>query len=442
MRDRVAERRSCRPCCDRAGTIGAPGWAGAASRDQRVEVGDRIVDAGRSAPAARLSGRGRGGRARRPHSPRRSAARRRGRSGRCARRRRGRSPRPPVAARSGSQACQKMRSAADAGEPARRGARPASRRPPRPTARRRRPRGASRGRRRIPPARCRRRSPARASPAAARRRDRRGSSSQLLLEAVAPPHPQRAREHVHGALAALVVVRARLRARRDPEHAPCRCCCAPAVACEISEPPTTPRGTSRSAPGLTTFIGRRLHHRARVYRRSRRRRPRSGAAAAAPPRGRPAGSCGGRRSAPRASAGAARRTLVAVVSGAHDDVRRERRKPGGDLPDVQVVDLDDARLRGERVADLVRVEAGRGRLHEHPARGLQQPEGRVQHQRRDQQRGDRVARARSRWPGSRPPRPRWREPVEVGEDVPVGALDVEAALRSCRRGQDPRREPG
>src|ERR1700731_620521 len=29
--------------------------------------------------------------------------------------------------------------------------------------------------------------------------------------------------------------------------------CAPVVDCEISEPPTTPRGTSRSAPGLTTF---------------------------------------------------------------------------------------------------------------------------------------------------------------------------------------------
>src|SRR5258706_14950628 len=28
---------------------------------------------------------------------------------------------------------------------------------------------------------------------------------------------------------------------------------APAVACEISAPPTTPRGTSRSAAGLTTF---------------------------------------------------------------------------------------------------------------------------------------------------------------------------------------------
>src|SRR5450631_2684751 len=33
---------------------------------------------------------------------------------------------------------------------------------------------------------------------------------------------------------------------------------APAVACEISAPPSTPRGTSRSGPGLITFIGSSL----------------------------------------------------------------------------------------------------------------------------------------------------------------------------------------
>src|SRR5579875_2586989 len=32
--------------------------------------------------------------------------------------------------------------------------------------------------------------------------------------------------------------------------------CAPVVIWETSEPPTTPRGTSRSAPGLTTFMTR------------------------------------------------------------------------------------------------------------------------------------------------------------------------------------------
>src|ERR671932_779150 len=41
---------------------------------------------------------------------------------------------------------------------------------------------------------------------------------------------------------------------------------APAVACEISEPPRMPRGTSCSGPGLTTFTSASL--------RSWRRRPR------------------------------------------------------------------------------------------------------------------------------------------------------------------------
>ena len=51
--------------------------------------------------------------------------------------------------------------------------------------------------------------------------------------------------------------------------------------------------------------------------------------------------------------------LVAVLAGADDDVGRERREPGGDLPHVQVVDLDDVGLSGEHVADLVGVEPRR-----------------------------------------------------------------------------------
>ena len=59
--------------------------------------------------------------------------------------------------------------------------------------------------------------------------------------------------------------------------------------------------------------------------------------------------------------------LVAVVAGAHDDVRRQRREARGDLPDVQVVDLDDARLGGEHVADLVRVQpAGAASMNTRP----------------------------------------------------------------------------
>ena len=34
--------------------------------------------------------------------------------------------------------------------------------------------------------------------------------------------------------------------------------------------------------------------------------------------------------------------FVAVVPDCHQDVRRQRGEPGGDLPDVEVVDLDDA----------------------------------------------------------------------------------------------------
>src|ERR1700760_2006683 len=39
--------------------------------------------------------------------------------------------------------------------------------------------------------------------------------------------------------------------------------CAPAVVWEISAPPTTPRGTSRSSPGLTTFMAASLPSRRR-----------------------------------------------------------------------------------------------------------------------------------------------------------------------------------
>ena len=59
---------------------------------------------------------------------------------------------------------------------------------------------------------------------------------------------------------------------------------------------------------------------------------------------------------------AARRVAVAV--GADEHVRRERREAAGDLPHVQVVDLDDALLGDERAADRLRVEALRRRLQE------------------------------------------------------------------------------
>src|SRR3712207_9133236 len=48
---------------------------------------------------------------------------------------------------------------------------------------------------------------------------------------------------------------------------------------------------------------------------------------------------------------------VAVLVGCDDDVRGERREAGRDLPEVQVVDLHDAGLGRERVADRVGVDA-------------------------------------------------------------------------------------
>src|SRR5947209_12808170 len=151
-------------------------------------------------------------------------------------------------------------------------------------------------------------------------------------------------------------------------------CCAPAVAAEISEPPTTPRGISRSAPGLTTLMGRvyprgQLDLKWRLGRRvviDLQRRVVDVEAFF-------------EKILQRASPG------MTVIPGVYDDVRRERRKPGGDLPDVEVMNLDDAGLRREGMTDLPRVDSRRRRLHEAAARRHQQAEGGVQHQPCDHQ---------------------------------------------------------
>src|SRR5579862_6275361 len=124
---------------------------------------------------------------------------------------------------------------------------------------------------------------------------------------------------------------------------------ASAVVCEISAPPTTPRGTSRSAPGLITFTGASLLAvgyldlerwlGGRLVVDLQRRVPDSEPF---------------RQHALQAAA-----TLVAVVAGPHDDVRRKCDEARGDLPDVQVVHLDDTRLAGERSADLLGVQSSR-----------------------------------------------------------------------------------
>src|SRR6476659_10272961 len=99
---------------------------------------------------------------------------------------------------------------------------------------------------------------------------------------------------------------------------------------------------------------------------------------------------------------------------------------GGDLPDVQVVDLDDARLFGHHAADPVGVELlGRG-LEEDPPRVTQQPDRRAQHQAGNQQRGDRVGAVEAGQQDHRRGDRGADEGVEVGQQVLEAALDVEA----------------
>ena len=64
----------------------------------------------------------------------------------------------------------------------------------------------------------------------------------------------------------------------------------------------------------------------------------------------------------------ATRARVAVIAGTDDDMSRQGREARGHLPHVQVVDLDDAGLLGQDLADLVGVEPRRRRFHEHSRR--------------------------------------------------------------------------
>ena len=117
---------------------------------------------------------------------------------------------------------------------------------------------------------------------------------------------------------------------------------------------------------------------------------------------------------------------VAVGVRLDDDVGGEGRELGGDLPDVQVVDLDDAGLLGHPPADPVGVEALRRGLEEDPAGVAQQAVGGAQHQSGDQQRGDRVGPVEAGEQDDRGGDRGADEGVEVGEQVLEAALDVEA----------------
>ena len=116
---------------------------------------------------------------------------------------------------------------------------------------------------------------------------------------------------------------------------------------------------------------------------------------------------------------------VAVGLGVDQHVGGKRREARGDLPDVQVVDLDHARHRDHRVADLVRVESAGSRLEEDAARLPEQAVGGVEHDRGDDQRGDPVGLVEAGRQDDEPGDRGEDEGGEVGEEVLEGSLDVE-----------------
>ena len=125
---------------------------------------------------------------------------------------------------------------------------------------------------------------------------------------------------------------------------------------------------------------------------------------------------------------------MAVVPRRHEHVGGERGEPRGHLPDVQVVDLDHARMARQRLPDRVGVEVARGALEQHEPALAQQAPGGAQHQRRDDERGDRVGLAEAGGEDDRAGDRRAQRRVEVGHHVRAGALDVQrAALRPRQR---------
>ena len=99
---------------------------------------------------------------------------------------------------------------------------------------------------------------------------------------------------------------------------------------------------------------------------------------------------------------------VAVVVGAHEHVRRQRREAGGHLPHVQVVDLVDAVHADHRGADQRHVDVPRRGLEEDPPGLAQQRPRRPQHHGGDEQRGDPVGAVPAGQQDRRRRRSRWR----------------------------------
>jgi len=118
---------------------------------------------------------------------------------------------------------------------------------------------------------------------------------------------------------------------------------------------------------------------------------------------------------------------VAVVLGVHEDMGGERWETRRELPDVEVVHVDDMRMRRQGAADHLGIQVSGRRLEEHPARLAEQPDARVHHEPCDHDRGDRVGALES---GGDDHDARDQGPyecIEIGEDVAKAGLDVEAA---------------
>ena len=126
---------------------------------------------------------------------------------------------------------------------------------------------------------------------------------------------------------------------------------------------------------------------------------------------------------------------VAVGVRLDEHVRRERGEAAADLPDVQVVHLGHVRVARHRAADLVDVEVRRRHLEQHAARVAEQPDGGAEHERGDEQRGDRVGAVEAGRRGSR----RRRAPVSANAtrsvrmcwNEPSMFIDSRFAFASC-----------
>jgi Ser/Thr protein kinase RdoA (MazF antagonist) len=126
---------------------------------------------------------------------------------------------------------------------------------------------------------------------------------------------------------------------------------------------------------------------------------------------------------------------VAVLARGDQHVRGGGRHARRDLPDMQVVDLGHVRAAGHRRAHRRRVEPGRRRLEEDPARFADQPGARVHHQGDDDQGGDRI---RPGEPGRQDDDSRHGgrgERVQVSDDVLERPGEVEAPWRAVAAGR-------